>query len=83
MSHEIVRTFEVAVEVERVWKAMTDPEELNQWYFPFHVEEDGSTRTEILGVERTSEVVEFEPPHKLCIHLATSPSLAVLSQAVL
>lgn len=40
---------------------MTDPEELNKWYFPFRVAEDGSTQTEVLGEKRTSEVVEFEP----------------------
>jgi uncharacterized protein YndB with AHSA1/START domain len=55
------RTFTVSVPVERAWRAMTDPEELSKWYFPFEVSEDGSTRTEILGRERPSEVVEFEP----------------------
>lgn len=55
------KTFVVAVPVERAWKAMTDPEELNKWYFPFKVGEDGTTQTEILGEKRTSEVVDFEP----------------------
>jgi len=40
---------------------MTDPAELNKWYFPFERAEDGSTKTEILGQERKTEVVEFEP----------------------
>ena len=44
---------------------MTDPDELNEWYFPFRVDEDGSSRTEILGVERPSEVVAFEPMRSL------------------
>jgi carbon monoxide dehydrogenase subunit G len=55
------RTFTVSVPVERAWRAMTDPEELNKWYFPFTVAEDGSATTEILGQERASEVVEIEP----------------------
>ena len=61
MGGSFERTFTVAVPVERAWKAMTDPAELNKWYFPFRVAEDGSTSTEILGQERASEVVEFEP----------------------
>jgi uncharacterized protein YndB with AHSA1/START domain len=55
------RTFTVAVPVERAWKAMTDPAELNRWYFPFKVAEDGLTTTEILGQQRASEVIAFEP----------------------
>jgi uncharacterized protein YndB with AHSA1/START domain len=65
VSRDVQRTFSVAVPVERVWHAMTDPGALNEWYFPFRIEADGSTRTEILGAERTSEVVELDPPHRL------------------
>lgn len=55
------RTFEVSVPVDRAWAAMTDPRELNLWYFPVKpVGDDGSIRTEIHGVERTSEVVGGE-----------------------
>lgn len=55
------RSFEVPVPVERAWTAMTDPRELNLWYFPVKpVGDDGSIRTEICGVERTSEVVGAE-----------------------
>jgi uncharacterized protein YndB with AHSA1/START domain len=61
MGGSFERTFTVAVPVERAWRAMTEPQELNKWYFPFKVAEDGSTSTEILGQERSSEVVEFEP----------------------
>lgn len=55
------KVFVVNVPVERAWRAMTDPAELNKWYFPFERAEDGSTKTEILGQERKTEVVEFEP----------------------
>jgi uncharacterized protein YndB with AHSA1/START domain len=61
MGRSFQKTFVVAVPVERAWRAMTDPEELNKWYFPVQVAEDGSTQTEILGEKRTSAVVEFEP----------------------
>jgi len=55
------RSFEVPVPVERAWTAMTDPKELNLWYFPVEaVGDDGSIRAEICGVERTSEVVGGE-----------------------
>jgi uncharacterized protein YndB with AHSA1/START domain len=67
MSRNLERTFSVAMPVERVWRAMTDPEELNQWYFPFRVAADGSTRTEILGEERPAEVIEFEAPRRFCV----------------
>ena len=67
MSRNLERTFSVAMPVERVWSAMTDPDELNRWYFPFRVAEDGSTRTEILGVERQAEVVAYEPPRRFCL----------------
>jgi uncharacterized protein YndB with AHSA1/START domain len=61
MNLSFEKTFVVGVPVERAWKAMTDPAELNKWYFPFRVNEDGTTETEILGGERKTEVVEFEP----------------------
>jgi uncharacterized protein YndB with AHSA1/START domain len=61
MNGSITRTFSVSLPIERVWTAMTDPDELNEWYFPFRVDENGSTQTEILGVERRSEVVSLEP----------------------
>ncbi len=57
---KLERTFVVAVPVERAWKAMTHPKELNKWYFPSQQGEDGSMATEILGETRTSEVVEYE-----------------------
>ena len=55
------RTFVVSVPVERAWKAMTDPEELNKWYFPVRMAKDGSLETEIVGETRTSEVLEAIP----------------------
>ena len=61
MGKSFEKTFVVAVPVERAWQAMTDPAELNTWYFPISMADDGSTTTEILGEERTSEVIEFEP----------------------
>jgi uncharacterized protein YndB with AHSA1/START domain len=61
MGGSFERTFVVSVPVERAWKAMTDPEELNKWYFPMSMAEDGSMQTEILGEERRTEVVAFEP----------------------
>jgi uncharacterized protein YndB with AHSA1/START domain len=55
------RSFEVPVPVERAWAAMTDPKELNLWYFPVQpVGDDGSIRAEICGVERTTEVTGGE-----------------------
>jgi uncharacterized protein YndB with AHSA1/START domain len=57
----IERTFVVAMPVERAWHAMTDPAELNKWYFPLQTKADGSIKTEILGEQRASEVIEFEP----------------------
>jgi uncharacterized protein YndB with AHSA1/START domain len=61
MGKSFEKTFVVAVPVERAWQAMTDPAELNQWYFPVRVGDDGSLETEILGQERPTEVVDFEP----------------------
>jgi uncharacterized protein YndB with AHSA1/START domain len=63
MDRKIENTFEVAVSVENVWNAMTDPAELNKWYFPFRIAEDGTTHTEIAGDDRQNEVVAFEPMH--------------------
>jgi uncharacterized protein YndB with AHSA1/START domain len=60
MSRTIERTFETALPLERVWQVMTDPAELNRWYFPLRREGD-SYRTEVHGRERASEVVEGEP----------------------
>ena len=60
MSRSIERTFEVAVPLERVWQVMTDPAELNRWYFPFRVDAGGELHTEVHGHERASEVVEAE-----------------------
>jgi uncharacterized protein YndB with AHSA1/START domain len=65
MGATLERTFSVAVPVERAWKAMADPTELNQWYFPIEVGQDGSTSTEILGQARTSEVIAVEPRRML------------------
>ncbi len=65
MSRSLERAFSVALPVERVWHAMTDPDELNNWYFPFAVDDDGVMHTEILGEDRPSEIVEFEPMHRL------------------
>ena len=61
MSRTFERTFTVSVPVERAWQAMTDPEELNKWYFPVRIAEDGSLETEIVGEKRTSEVLEAVP----------------------
>jgi uncharacterized protein YndB with AHSA1/START domain len=61
MSCSIERTFEVPVPVERAWRAMTDPAELNRWYFPFRADPEGRLHTEVHGHERASEVVEAEP----------------------
>jgi uncharacterized protein YndB with AHSA1/START domain len=61
MGRKLERTFVVEVPVERAWRVMTDPDELNKWYFPSQRNEDGSMQTEILGEKRTTEVVEFEP----------------------
>ena len=60
MGRSIERSFEVSVPLEQVWHAMTDPAELNRWYFPFRTDADGSLRTEVHGHERRSEVVEGE-----------------------
>jgi len=40
---------------------MTDAEALNEWYFPFRVDDELSTHTEIDGRDRVAEVVAFEP----------------------
>jgi uncharacterized protein YndB with AHSA1/START domain len=61
MTQSFEKTFVVAVPVDRAWRAMTDPKELNKWYFPMRVNEDGTTETEILGAERKTEMVAFEP----------------------
>lgn len=61
MSASFEQRFSVSIEVERVWQVMTDPAELNEWYFPFRVDGDGTTHTEIAGTERAARVVEFEP----------------------
>jgi uncharacterized protein YndB with AHSA1/START domain len=61
MSRTIERSFEVPVPLERVWQVMTDPTELNRWYFPFRADAEGRLHTEVHGYERASEVVEAEP----------------------
>jgi uncharacterized protein YndB with AHSA1/START domain len=62
MSRSIIeRSFEVAVPIERVWQVMTEPAELNRWYFPFRADPDGRLHTEVHGHERTTEVVGGEP----------------------
>jgi uncharacterized protein YndB with AHSA1/START domain len=61
MGKRFEKTFVVSVPVERAWKAMTDPEELGKWSFPRRTKADGSLETEILGSQRRTEVVEFEP----------------------
>jgi uncharacterized protein YndB with AHSA1/START domain len=60
MGRTIERSFEVAVPLERVWQVMTDPAELNRWYFPFRTDAEGRLHTEVHGHERASEVVEGE-----------------------
>lgn len=92
MTRKIEKTFEVSVPVERVWSAMTDPEELNRWYFPFTVDDDGTTHIENRGVDQRSEVVEVEPLRKIRTrseHLGTgdepfpSPPAGVLEMTVM
>jgi uncharacterized protein YndB with AHSA1/START domain len=61
MSRSIERTFEVPVPLERVWQVMTDPAELNRWYFPFRADPDGQLHTEVHGQERAGEVVDGKP----------------------
>jgi uncharacterized protein YndB with AHSA1/START domain len=61
MSRSIERSFEVQAPLERVWQVMTDPAELNRWYFPFRADADGgAVHTEVHGHERTSAIVEGE-----------------------
>lgn len=61
MTLTIERSFEVPVPVERAWNAMTDPVELNRWYFPFQADADGEVvRTEIQGGARESRVIGAE-----------------------
>jgi uncharacterized protein YndB with AHSA1/START domain len=72
MSRKIERRFTVSASVERVWKVMTDPDELNKWYFPITVTEEGTTHTDIRGVDEASEVVDVEPMRML--HMRTSHS---------
>lgn len=62
MSRTIERSFEVAAPLERVWQVMTEPAELNRWYFPFRRDPAGRLHTEVHGRERTGEVVEGEAP---------------------
>jgi uncharacterized protein YndB with AHSA1/START domain len=61
MSRTIERVVEVPVPLERAWQAMTDPAELNRWYFPFRTDAEGRLHTEVHGHERSSEVVDAEP----------------------
>ena len=65
MSREFARTFEVSVGVDRAWHAMTDPDEINQWFFHYAEREDGSRSFEILGDEVAIQVLEAEPHKKL------------------
>lgn len=60
MSRTIERSVEVPVPLERVWQVMTDPAELNRWYFPFRADPDGRLHTEVHGQERAGEVVDGE-----------------------
>lgn len=60
MSRTIERSVEVPVPIERAWQAMTDPAELNRWYFPFRADPDGRLHTEVHGQERVGEVVDGE-----------------------
>jgi uncharacterized protein YndB with AHSA1/START domain len=59
---EFTRTFSVSVPIERCWHALTDVDELNQWYFPVATHDDGSFTTELHGVDEQSKVLEADPP---------------------
>lgn len=73
MSQTEPRSYDVAIEAppERVWKALTDPDLTEQYYFGTRVESDWSPGGEIRyrnsegGVDVAGEIVEYDPPRRL------------------
>ena len=64
------RTFSVAVPVERAWRAMTDPKEMQQWFFAFTPAVDSDAGVaggefDVFGVPATIEVLEVDHHHRL------------------
>jgi uncharacterized protein YndB with AHSA1/START domain len=57
----VQRTFSVAVPVERAWRAMTDPKEMEQWFFAF----TPAIEFDVFGVPATIEVLEVDHHHRL------------------
>ncbi len=67
MSGKWQRTFEIAVPVERVWQAFTDPEELSKLFSPRHGSTVGAALVPGEAAEPGSgfRVIEAEPLRKL------------------
>lgn len=59
------KAFVVGVPVEQVWRALTDLEELNKWFFPIAPSGEGDSVVNILGSETTFSVREFDAPNKI------------------
>src|ERR1700710_2056405 len=77
MTSKIVATAEVEVSAsnDRVWKALTEPEQIKQYMFGSQVETDWEPGHSIVWhgewegkpYEDKGQIVEFEPPRRLVV----------------
>ncbi|HEV2150136.1 MAG TPA: SRPBCC family protein [Longimicrobiaceae bacterium] len=73
MSQNEPRSYDVQVDAppEEVWRALTDPELTQQYYFNTRVESDWTRGSPVRyrnpegGVDLEGEVLEFDPPRRL------------------
>jgi uncharacterized protein YndB with AHSA1/START domain len=60
-TRSIDRSFSVAVPVERAWQAMTDPDEIAQWFFSPIGEGETTSGFDLFGTKTEIDVLEVEP----------------------
>ena len=73
MSQSDTRSYDVQIDAppERVWKALTDPELTEKYYFGTRVESDWTPGGPIRyrnaegGVDLEGEILEYDPPRRL------------------
>jgi uncharacterized protein YndB with AHSA1/START domain len=64
-SRAIQRSFSVAVPVDRAWRAMTDPDEISRWFFPFNPLASGEGEFDMFGEAASIDVLEVDPLRRL------------------
>ena len=79
---QVERRLELDVSVERVWRALTDPEELARW-FPDRVDQAGvaaGAEGQFIWEEHGKyafRIEAFEPPYRLAWRWARDPGLSL------